>query len=247
MNSERIIDKIKKLIRHEQSARVCSTPQEAEAFAARIQELLIKHKIEMSEVRVDDEPEEKVGEETVAAGRTIRYGRGASVPAADSRLMRVVAEAHFCQAIGIPQSNTVLVVGAEEDRAVAVEMFRFLVGTMKRLARVEEEKTRARRHSVRKFKPYFYRGFTAAVVRRYEEMRQTNDCQALVRADALVKRYVESNYETVEVKPRKPSRMNKNGYFAGVIAGRNVDLKTSVLGQDRRPATDEWRPRLGGQ
>jgi hypothetical protein len=42
----RIIDLIKKLIRHERSARECSTAEEAAAFAAKIQQLCIEHKIE---------------------------------------------------------------------------------------------------------------------------------------------------------------------------------------------------------
>ncbi len=231
MNTERAIDKIKKLIRHEQSARHCSTPEEAAAFAGRIQELLIKHKISMSEVRVDNEPEsEKVGEETVRAGYySVRYGRG-YVPLEDNRIMRVVAEAHFCQAIGLPGTNTILVVGEEQDRAVAVEMFRFLTSTMKRQVRLEEEKTRRARRSVRKFKPYFYLGFTLAVGRRYDKMRETSECTALARADALVKRYIESNYQTVESKPRKQKRINKSGYFAGIYHGNKVDLGTGVLG-----------------
>jgi len=228
-NTERIIDKIKKLIKHQGGNR---TQEEAAAFAEKIQQLCIDHKIAAEQVRVDDEPEEKIGEERVAAGagRTLRYGDGARVPREDSSLMLAVAKAHFCEAILIPRTNTILVVGAEEDRAVVVEMFRFLVSTMKRLGRIEEEKTRRARRSVRKFKPYFYQGFTSAVHRRYRDMRETSECTALVRADALVKRYVESNYETVKVKSRKQPRINKNAYFAGVVAGRNVSLGTNVIG-----------------
>jgi hypothetical protein len=232
-NTERIIDRLKKLIRHERSARQCSTPEEAAAFAARIQEQLSKHKNEMSEVRVDNEPEDRVGEQTVKAGHySVRFGRG-YVPLEDNRMMRVVSEAYFCSAIGLPRTNKILLVGAEEDRAVVVEMFRFLTSTMKRMARDEEEKTRRARRSVRKFKPHFYLGFTRTVDRRYEAMRETNECTALVRADALVRQYVESNYETVKQAPRKQKRINKNGYFAGVVAGSQVDLGTNVLGGER--------------
>jgi len=227
-NTERIIDKIKKLIKHQGGNR---TAEETAAFASKIQRLLIDHKISADQVRVDDEPEEKVGEERVRSGSySVRFGRG-YVPLEDNRMMRVVADTHFCRAIGLPGSNTILLIGAEEDRAVTVEMFRFLVSTMKRLARIEEEKTRRSRRSVRKFKTYFYSGFTSAVRRRYLEMREKADNQstALVRADALVKRYVEENYRTVESKPRKSARINKNGYFAGVYHGSKVDLGTNVI------------------
>src|SRR5688500_11087673 len=116
-NTERIIDKIKKLIRHQGGNR---TVEEIAAFAAKINQLCIDHKISAEQVRIDDEPKETIGEERVAAGagRTLRYGRGARVPREDSSLMLVVASAHFCHAILIPQSNLILVIGAEEDRAV---------------------------------------------------------------------------------------------------------------------------------
>jgi hypothetical protein len=232
MDTERIIDKIKKLIRHEQSARLIGNVEEAAAFAGRINELLMRHKIAAEQVSVDNEPERpRVGEDRVKAGSySVRYGRG-YVPREDNCLMQVVAEAHFCKGIAMPGSNTILLIGADEDRAVAIEMFRFLSSTMKRLARRDEEICRRARKSVRKFKPYFYRGFTNTLVRRYFEMRETNECTALVRADALVKQYVESNYETVESKPRKQKdRINHTAYFHGVVAGSNVDLGTNVIG-----------------
>ena len=53
--NQRIIDKIKKLIKHERSARQVSTPEEAAAFAARIQQLCIQHKIDAETISVDEE------------------------------------------------------------------------------------------------------------------------------------------------------------------------------------------------
>ena len=113
MSVERIIEKIKKLIRHEQSARQCSTPEEAAAFASRIQQLLIKHKIDAEQVRGDtDQPEDRVGAEEVRAGSySVRNGRG-YVPREDNVMMRVVAEAHFCEAIAMPGSNAIMLIGA---------------------------------------------------------------------------------------------------------------------------------------
>jgi len=231
-DTERIIDKIKKLIRHEQSARSCSTKEEAAAFAAKIHELLAQHKINLSEVAVDDESAKaKVGEEEVQTGRKLRYG-GGYVPLEDNCLMNVIAKAHFCQAVLLAGTNVILVVGEEQDRAVVVEMFRFLLSTMKRLARIEEEVTRKKRLSVRKFKPYFYRGFTYAVWQRYDALQQKeSECTALVRANALVKAYVAEKHKTEEVKTRKrKGRHNRHGYFAGLHHGRQVDLGTNVMG-----------------
>lgn len=229
--SRRVIDKIRKLIRHERSARGIGSAAEAEAFAGKIHELLLQHKISMSEVTVDDEAEQaRVGEEEIPTGGKPRYG---SVRREDNCLMNVVAKHHFCQAIVISGTNLIVLVGAEEDRAVVTEMFQFLSSTMKRLARLEEEKAKAARRSIRKFKPHFYLGFTRAINRRYAKMREVADASsmALVRADALVKSYVRENHNTQAAKPRKEKkRINKGAYFAGVAAGSQCSLGTNVLG-----------------
>lgn len=49
-----IIEKLRKLIAMEQSARSIGSLAEAEAFASKVQELLSKHKLEMSEIELDE-------------------------------------------------------------------------------------------------------------------------------------------------------------------------------------------------
>jgi len=95
----RIIDLIKKLIRHERSARKCSTAEEASAFAAKIQQLCIDHKIEAEQLSLDDETaQQKISHDDFVVGRKERYGYRVSVRGEDGRLMNIVAHAHFCAA-----------------------------------------------------------------------------------------------------------------------------------------------------
>jgi hypothetical protein len=233
--SNRIIDLIKKLIKHERSARKCSTPEEAEAFAAKIQQLCIDHKIEAEQLNVDDDAAQQgIGEELFSPSRKKWRGRGVYVSGEDSRLMHVVATAHFCQAIVMAQTNCILVVGEEQDRAVCVEMFQFLRRTMRTNAVKEEAEQRRRRRSIRKFRYYFTLGFTRVIDRRYHELREAadNTTTALVRADALVKIYVTEKYETVPHAVRQPKgRQNNDALFAGMRHGHQVSLATNVVGQ----------------
>jgi hypothetical protein len=233
-DNERIIDKIRKLIRHEESARKCSTPEEAAAFAARIQRLLFSHKIKMSDIDLGDSEESDagLGEERVATGRGFRYGRGARVRTEDNILMSAVAEAHFCEAIILRDSNVIFIIGGEADRAVTAAMFRFLCSTMTQQSRLAKMRAQKFRLSVRRFDSYFAAGFVTAVRRRYKEMRAVNDCAVLIRSDQLVKAYVNEKYQPNPApKTRKhKGRINRNGYFAGVAAGHQVDLGTNVLG-----------------
>lgn len=232
--SRDIIATIRNLIRHEQSARKIGSVQEAERFAEKIQTLLFEHKVSAAQIGEEgDQPEAgRVGEERMPIGRNIRYG-GVRVPLEDSRLMHAIAGAHFCHALVVPQSNVILIIGTEEDRAVVSAMFRFLVGAMKRLARQEEQAARRARKSTRQFKPYFYLGFTSSIRRRYQEIRRKADGESaalvLVRADQLTERYVAENYEAQAIRPRKPARINKIAFFSGVAAGSRVDLSTRVM------------------
>lgn len=230
-----IVDKIKKLIKHEQSARKIGSIDEANKFAGKIQQLCIDHKISLASVESDDDvnASQRIGHEEATSGSRLRYARNARVPAEDNRLMQVVAKAHFCQALLVQHSNAIIVIGAQDDRAIAVAMFRFLSRTMKSLARLEKEKCRKARRSIRRFQPHFYWGLTVTVRKRYEEIRRKAESEStalvLVRADQLVKQYMESNFETESATHRKQPRINKTAYFAGVMHGGRVDLSTKVI------------------
>lgn len=50
-----IIDKLAKMLRHQESAKAIGSIAEAEAFATRIQELLDKHKLEMSDIQFSEQ------------------------------------------------------------------------------------------------------------------------------------------------------------------------------------------------
>ncbi len=230
----RIIDLIKKLIRHERSARKCSTAEEASAFAAKIQQLCIDHKIEAEQLQVDDETERQgIGEEVFSPYRRRWRGRGVYVSGEDSRLMHVVADAHFCQAIVMAQTNCVLVIGEEQDRAVCVEMFQFLRRIMRSAAVMEEALQRKRRRSARGFRYYFTVGFTQTIDKRYRELRAAadNTTTALVRTDTLVRAYVTENYETKSATRRPNGRQNIDALYAGFRHGHQVDLKTNIVGE----------------
>jgi hypothetical protein len=128
-------------------------------------------------------------------------------------------------------SNVIFIIGAEADRAVSAAMFRFLCATRKSQCRIAKMLAQKSRLSIRRFDTYFAAGFTSMIRRRYKEMRNANECTALIRSDQLVKTYVTEKYRPDKPNLRKArGRINKNGYFAGVAAGSRVDLGTNVLG-----------------
>ena len=233
MTTDQIVDKLRKLIRLEASAREIGSFEEAARVAEKIQQWLMQHKISADQVNTDEVSEPKIGREKTGSGRTLRYGPGARVPLEDSRLMAVVAEAHFCRSLIIPESNLMYVFGEDEDRAVCVEMFRWLARTMKRLARQDLKKAAKRlRRSTRCFYPHFCAGFTYALRGRYSEMRQQTEgtSTALIRTEAAVAKYTEAFTDsTAPRRTGKRKRINRNAFFAGVARGHEVSLSTNVV------------------
>lgn len=52
--TESVMELLAKLMRHEQSAREVGSLAEAEAFASKVQAMLTKHKLEMSEIKFEE-------------------------------------------------------------------------------------------------------------------------------------------------------------------------------------------------
>jgi hypothetical protein len=235
MINERIIDKIKKLIRHEQSARKIGSIAEAAAFAERIQQLLIENKLSLDQVNLSEDEKEKPGTQRVHTSAGNR-GVYTSTPWWDRTLMTVVAKAHFCRSISVAGTNVIMVLGLEQDRAVTLAMFEFLRATMKRLARQEEQARKAARRSVRRFKPSFYEGFLAALHRRYQAMRASvdeNQTTALVlaKSDKAVDELMNQHKTGERPAIARQGRVNTAAYYSGLRHGSEVDLSAKVLAE----------------
>lgn len=230
--NERIIDLIKKLIRHERSARNVSTPEEAAQFAAKIQQLCIKHKIDAENINVEEETAtgSQIGDEEYVTGRARRTW-SSRVSAEDSILINCVAKAYFCCAIVNKGTNLVTLVGEEQDRAVCKAMFEYLRDQMRRGCQIARREQVKRRRTVKRFRYFYCLGFVSAIARRYEEMRGAadNTTTALVRADALVKAHVEANYKTTMRSRSLDGRKNWAAIDTGTRHGHQVNLATNVV------------------
>ena len=122
------IELLQKLINHEKSARGIGNIAEAEAFAARIQELLLKHKIEMTDVEVaEQERDEPIEQDFVTAndltGETDTRKRKESWIGI---LLMAVAKANFCEVVGAARNNAYHLIGRESDKQIAKQLFKYL-------------------------------------------------------------------------------------------------------------------------
>jgi hypothetical protein len=129
MASNPIIEKLRKLITHQKSAEEIGNIHEAEAFAAKIQDLLTAHKLEMSEVdfqaREEGEPidwEKVDGNELDCAGNKVKvYWR--------VTLARAIAKVNSCQIVNNTRSRgrSFFFVGRTSDRQLAKILYVYLV------------------------------------------------------------------------------------------------------------------------
>ncbi len=235
----KVIDKIRKLQRHAASAASIGNMAEAEAFAARVQELLIKHKLEQSDV------ERTTGEESQMTAFALHPEAWTSKLSLRrmnwaEELAMVVSEAHFCRMGLYAGSNVLLFFGRKSDVDVTVHVFC-------QLARAAQEiGAREVREAKKLYKAYmrvwpgtkaflhsFYTGFTGAIYKRYLERQQETE---EVRAHALVlKRESDAveefrrQFTSKEAKPLKRPDWEDNAIRAGIRAGEKVNINKSEL------------------
>ncbi len=195
---EKILDKLKKMYAHSKSAEAIGSEDEAQAFAAKIQELLSMHKIEMSEVEYGNL------DETDPVGRRLVDFRSAGIRVVRRRvewheyMANFTCRAYFCRTIVITGSSELYFVGRGSDIDAAEQVFLYLVRVASNLADKAYVKFFYEMRAIgmlelaRGFRASFLAGFSERLSERYEQERakivrqQASSGTALIRlTDAL--------------------------------------------------------------
>jgi hypothetical protein len=208
-DQEKLLDKLGKLKRMADGAELLGNEEEAQAFAAMLQRLLIKHKLQMSDVQYDahlkEEPVEEFpcgGGKFVCKGKQRFYEKYPDVEVVARRiewienLAGVIAQAYSCRILIVKGRSTVYFVGRKSDVQIVEYMFITLQRTAEKIAHSEYKKFR---HQMRKldggggaflhrthgFKGSFLEGFVMRLMQRLNEekrkMEQDNSGMALMR------------------------------------------------------------------
>jgi hypothetical protein len=207
-----ILETLQKLISHEQSARTLGNEAEAAAFAAKIQSLLFRHNLSMSDVRVNDEPRSESVDDSIIEGRDKWRGI----------LMNAIAKSMFCRVI--KTGELLHVIGTETNRQAAISLYMFLASTGKGLA--------DRSFSGRSLRNSYLLGFAGAIYHRLESQTQALTVEAsrtgnalvyVQRNDSALAGYVQNRFgRTRTIKTR--SRINSHAYAAGQAHGNRISL-----------------------
>jgi hypothetical protein len=254
---DKLLDRIRKLHAKAESAKHMGSMEEAQSFAAKVQEMLLKNRLEMSDLEMTEmEASEPIEEHVVSPDPTDTLKAKNKRVAWVERLAGIVAEAHFCKILVMRGSVYIWLVGRKSDREVAQWVIQWLTPYLWKLSHREmmlarkREKAAGRYYGARGFRAEFIAGFLDRLRERYraerghvvEEMKQlaaqssagSQIGTALVRldtADKQVAAYVDQKYKRKASAVRMTRTSNRSGYDAGRAAADKVDLNRRGLGE----------------
>lgn len=123
-----IIEKLIKLIAHEKSARGIGNQAEAEAFASRIQELLTRHKLSMSEVEFQFREEREPIGRTEVRGYDIGGRSKTCLTPWRHQIASAIAYANGSHCVyHATDKSTFYFIGRESDREIAKILYVYLI------------------------------------------------------------------------------------------------------------------------
>ena len=242
-----VIDRLQKLIAHERSVRQIGSIAEAEAFTARVQEMLTRHKLTMSDVEVR---RRNATEDIDMLGV---HPHSAGVPSTSYRvswqlsLGYAIARVNQCALLTIGSSAVLYFAGRKSDRNAAAKLFHYFLelavatgNTTAKLHLVEQRRLCEEKHGplarakmgrwMRAYRASFHRGFGEAVANRfllqYEEMlKAEGDAHGahslglvLIREDAqAVRKFVDARLKLS--RPTSEKEQNNIRDNAGAFNG----------------------------
>ena len=112
---EKVIDKIRKLNAMAEGAGKIGNRAEAEAFATKVQEMLLTHKLTMSDVEnfqqdLDDSFGTEITKDEITKKKRMWWSE---------QLAKVVAESHFCKIMVHMNNDNITFVGRNSDRKIS--------------------------------------------------------------------------------------------------------------------------------
>jgi hypothetical protein len=243
---ESILDKLRKLMDHADSANKIGNTAEAEAFAAKAQELMLKYEIELNEVertrRNQDEPIDKT---------TVHAKDGGFKPRPQPQQWQLTIAGAIATAYNGDwsyqlRSNNVTFYGRTQNRELMVYMFVMLVRTGERLMKkARRDLKKERGYTPDAFQGSFLNGFAEAIEERLSVDRRkivtnTNPHALVLLKDERdkVREWIQSNVAFSSAKPKISAGRDYSGTAKtlGYAAGQAVPLQRAAKGpQDATP------------
>jgi hypothetical protein len=243
--------RVKKLLVHSESAAELGSVEEAASFAAKANEILLKHKLELSDVEfAAEQASNPVGVGPLLDPSSVC--RGAN-PAGFRRraawtewLASGIAEAHSCRFLVSDRTKAMWFVGRQSDRELAEYLFMVLVergwnmaGKYYYAARKQAQEQGTKMPT--KPKESFLLGFTLGVTEKLEAMKQKmmlSNSKALIRLkDPEVKKFMDEHYKDKKAEAAEVNIGDWVGFGVGRIAGGREQVNKAVPEKDTKQST----------
>jgi hypothetical protein len=242
---EKLIARIKKIHTQAESAKAIGSEAEAATFAASVQKMLMRYRIDMSDLEARQHAKDEPIEDELINWGAHGFESGRQKQWIED-LASVVARAHFCRILISKSGDAIWLVGRSTDRRVA----EYVIVTLRRTAEeLADREGRAYRRQQRRevgatlghaknFAQGWYRGFIQRVAERYREERDAsvkasaNAGTALVRVqkiDEEVGEYVSAKYKKTITRKVTVRDSNNAGRQAGRLAGSRANLRANGL------------------
>ncbi|MBS1793389.1 MAG: DUF2786 domain-containing protein [Acidobacteria bacterium] len=237
----KVIKKLQKLIAHEQSARAIGNVEEAAAFARRIQSLIDKHNLSMSEVELETAQNSTIDIEPVG-------DRLGDIETWQISLLQNIARLNGCHSLK-HNAGFQVVVGRQIDRQITINLYLYFETLGRELA----EKFLQNRNIVfsavyagffvsalnstaEDRRRSFLLGFVASVCQRLEETAKVNaaakqSSQALVFIGNKQKENREWMDARLNITQEESdlTRIDSSAFAQGASAGNEIALTDKTL------------------
>lgn len=236
-----IKEQLRKLIKTELNFREIGNTKAAETYAAKIQELLIKYKFELSEI--EDYEEDKTNPLLYKVLTPEKWGEAVKPGRTETTedLAKIIAENFFCRLLVYIDNNALIFVGREMDVKIATYVFIVVMRTG--LATCEIELFKLSDNpiyrpgiSIRDFtddyRYSFFCGYNGAISRRLENQKTKLQLESSTGGAALVRFQKEvDDFVNKELKPESDAERFayreaklREAFTSGAVAGDCVPL-----------------------
>ena len=236
-NKDKILDKIKKLLKLQHSAETLGNEGEAYAAANAVHRLLTTYNLSLSDV---SESNEERADITESDEITYRSPYGSVWKRA---LLSTIATNNYCQVLVKPSKQHMLIVGQQDNVVVVENLYYYLVSSFTCLAprrraefayRLLQEGRRLTDNGKKKFLHSYFIGAVAGLQENFNSRKPASDETGLmVCHTAAIEEFLgkDSFYTNRDFKGRKTKEdLMPEGVLYGQKDGQNINLNRQIQG-----------------
>lgn len=230
--SNKIVEKLKKLMRLQQSAKKIGSEGEANAAAAAISRLLTQYNLSLMDINPEERKESLQVQRTGHISFKDTYGLWKRL------LMNVICEFNYCKVFLISGQSNMVIVGTEANTSAVIYLYDMLRGIFRKLAPVRyEEFASGIRGAIRteKYKRKYIASYLKGCVYGVKEKltieakaNEVQDKSLVVCHNQLIDDYM-SSYELVQRKAAKTKKKDiVEAFSSGYCDGKNTNINKAI-------------------